>query len=210
MNKVYFLNRLAIVILLAGAANGAANSQELGRPGPVANDLIRPGDRLRFQIVEDGDPPVEIVVSKDGLVEVPYLGSISVNGLGMPEFGLKLKTGLEQDFYVQATVRLSLMERPERSTNRGRIYISGQVRRIGMVEIDKSENNTAGKIILANGGLSDFADAKKIKIFHTNAAGVVETKIVDLKEVLERGRIDLDVPVYDGDLVVVDSKIVNW
>ena len=194
----------ALVAILMG------NAREVGRPVAFANDLLRPGDRLRFQIVEDSDPPVEMVVSKDGVVDVPYLGSMNVNGMGMTEFGLKLKTGLEQDFYVQATVRLSLMERPERSTNRGRIYISGQVRRIGMVEIDKSENNTAGKIILANGGLSDFADAKKIKIFHTNTAGVVETKIVDLKEVLERGRIDLDVPVYDGDLLVVDSKIVNW
>lgn len=210
MTKLHRTNGLALLILLAFLVVGRAATQEVGRSVVGPSDLLRPGDRLRFQIVEDGDSPVEIVVSKDGLVEVPYLGSISVNGLGMSEFVLKLKTGLEQDFYVQATVRLSLMERPERSTNRGRIYISGQVRRIGMVEIDKSENNTAGKIILANGGLSDFADARKIKIFHTNAAGVVETKTVDLKEVLERGRIDLDVPVYDGDLLVVDSKIVNW
>lgn len=210
MNRIYRSNGLAMVSLFALVAILMGNAQEVGRPVAVASDLLRPGDRLRFQIVEDSDPPVEIVVSKDGVVDVPYLGSMNVNGMGMTEFGLKLKTGLEQDFYVQATVRLSLMERPERSTSRGRIYISGQVRRIGMVEIDKSENNTAGKIILANGGLSDFADAKKIKIFHTNTAGVVETKIVDLKEVLERGRIDLDVPVYDGDLLVVDSKIVNW
>ena len=210
MNRIYRSNGLAMVSLFALVAILMGNAREVGRPVAFANDLLRPGDRLRFQIVEDSDPPVEMVVSKDGVVDVPYLGSMNVNGMGMTEFGLKLKTGLEQDFYVQATVRLSLMERPERSTNRGRIYISGQVRRIGMVEIDKSENNTAGKIILANGGLSDFADAKKIKIFHTNTAGVVETKIVDLKEVLERGRIDLDVPVYDGDLLVVDSKIVNW
>jgi hypothetical protein len=67
-----------------------------------------------------------------------------------------------------------------------------------------------GKVILTNGGLSDFADARKIKIYRTTAAGQVQSLVVDLHEVLEKGRIDLDVPIYDGDLVVVGSKLVNW
>jgi protein involved in polysaccharide export with SLBB domain len=210
---------LASALFLACCYAGAAAPAQPGKEGPAApqaasaenpSDLLRPGDRLRFLIVEDGDPPVELVISKDGIVDMPYLGPTPSVGLTLPAFSNRLKQELERDYYVTATVRLSLLDRPDKSSNRGRIFITGQVRRVGMAEIDKSEKNTAGKVILANGGLGDFADARRIKIFRTNPAGAVETKIVDLREVLENGRIDLDVPIYDGDLVVVGSKMVNW
>jgi hypothetical protein len=38
----------------------------------------------------------------------------------------------------------------------------------------------------------------------------VKSQIVDLHEVLDKGRLDLDVPLFDGDFVVVGSKLVNW
>lgn len=209
--------RLAGLLLLAAGSlpAGVAPATPPAEPVPVLTsdaspDRLRPGDRLRLQIVEDGDPAVELVIAKDGTIDAPYIGTVGAGGLTMEGLAARLREALEADYYVHATVRLSLLERPERSTNRGRIFVTGQVRRVGMVEIDKSETNTAGKVILANGGLSDFADARRIKIFRTNASGQVETRVVDLREVLEKGRIDLDVPIVDGDLIVVDAKLVNW
>ena len=201
---LFFL--LAILLMLPALASGAE-----AEPTPeAAGERLRPGDRLRLQIVEDGDPPVDLIIAQDGTMDTPYLGLLPAADLTLPQLRDRLSERLEADYYVQATVRLSLLERPERSTNRGRVFVTGQVRRVGMVEIDKSEPNTVGKVILANGGLSDFADARRIKIFRTNAAGVVETLEVDLREVLEKGRIDRDVPVLAGDLIVVDAKLLNW
>jgi protein involved in polysaccharide export with SLBB domain len=198
-------------LALVPAWSAAAAEPAPPTPPPAeAGEELRPGDRLRFQIMEDAEAPVELVVGKDGQVDLPYLGAVAGAGKTIRLFAAEAKAALEQDYYVTATVRISLIDRPEKSSNRGRIFISGQVRRVGMVEIDKSEKNTAGKVILANGGLGDFADSRRIRIFRTNAAGAVETKVVDLREVLEKGRIDLDVPIYDGDLLVVDSKLVNW
>lgn len=194
---------ISLYSLIVGSAAAAPERTEVG-------DQLRPGDRLRFQIIEDFDAPVEIVVGKDGQIDLPYLGAVAGAGKTVANFTNEVKTALEHDYYVTATVRIFLIDRPEKSSDRGRIFISGQVRRVGMVEIDKSEKNTAGKVILANGGLGDFADSRRIRIFRTNIKGAVETKIVDLREVLEKGRIDLDVPIYDGDLLVVDSKLVNW
>jgi polysaccharide export outer membrane protein len=179
-------------------------------PKQANYNKLRPGDHLNFQILEDEGPPVELIVNTDGLVEVPYLGDIPAAGLTAEALSALVKVQLEKNFYNCATVRISLRDRPDKSSNRGRIFISGQVHRVGMVEIDKSEPNTVGKVILTNGGLSDFADARKIKIYRTTAAGQVQSLVVDLHEVLEKGRIDLDVPIYDGDLVVVGSKLVNW
>jgi polysaccharide export outer membrane protein len=204
-------NACLAIVFLALAVTPVLSGQD-APPAATENaaDRLRPGDRLRLQIVEDGEPPVELFIAKDGSLDAPYLGSIVGGGLTLEELTARLREALEADFYVKATVRLSLLDRPDRSTNRGRVFVTGQVRRVGLVEIDKSEANTVGKVILANGGLSDFADARRIKIFRTNAAGVVETTVVDLREVLEKGRIDRDVPILDGDLIVVDAKLVNW
>lgn len=198
---------LACLITLPSLSQGA----EAVEPSTDMNaERLRPGDRLRLQIVEDGDPPVDLIIAQDGTLETPYIGLLPAADLTLQQLRERLRDQLEADYYVSATVRLSLLERPERSTNRGRVFVTGQVRRVGMVDIDKSESNTVGKVILANGGLSDFADARRIKIFRTNSAGEVETLEVDLREVLEKGRIDLDVPILDGDLIVVDAKLLNW
>jgi len=191
--------------LLVRIAAPSARADEVAGPGQLL-----PGDHLRFQIVEDGDAPVELVVNQQGMVELPYLGSVPTAGLTVEGFATAVKHDLDRSYYRSATVRISLEDRPERTRNRGRVFVSGQVHRVGAIEIDKTEKNTAGKVILANGGLTQFADARKIKLFRTNAAGVVETKVVDLHEVLEKGRIDLDVPICDGDLIVVGAKLVNW
>jgi protein involved in polysaccharide export with SLBB domain len=144
------------------------------------------------------------------LINLPYLGEVSARGLTERSLSALIKSKLDKDFYKSATLRLALIDRAARTSNRGRIFLSGQVRHIGLVEIDKNENNTAGKVILEDGGLSDFADARKIKIFRTDPSGAVKSQIVDLHEVLDKGRLDLDVPLFDVDFVVVGSKLVNW
>ena len=200
----------AFVLPLRGLKAQPATSGPEARPESVASDKLRPGDHIRLQILEDEEAPLELVIAKDGSIDVPYLGVRSTTGLSALEFATEVKAGLEADFYVHATVRVFLVERPQTSTNRGRIFVTGQVRRVGMVEIDKSERNTVSKVILANGGLSDFAESKSVKIFRSKPDGTIETRIVDLQAVLEKGRIDKDEPIMDGDLIVVDSKIVNW
>jgi protein involved in polysaccharide export with SLBB domain len=82
---------------------------------------------------------------------------------------------------------------------------------MGTFEIDKAENNTIGKIILASGGLAEFADARRIRIIRKAVTGTdLKIVTVDLDEILTRGRIDKDIPLFDGDFVIVDSKLINW
>jgi len=209
---------------LAAAESAPKSAQTSGTEEPSANapkqevasstgntDELRPGDRLRFQVVEGDEPASELVVNAAGLIDIPYLGPAIVAGHSIQDVAGAIKRELEKGFFVTATVRLLLIERPGKSSVRGRVYLSGQVRRIGAFEIDRAEANTVGKVILAAGGLTDFADARKIKIVRVSPTnGEPATQIVDLKEVIEKGRIDKDVPIYDGDFVIVDARLVNW
>jgi hypothetical protein len=44
------------------------------------------------------------------------------------------------------------------------------MRKIGSVEIDLSETNTLGRVILANGGLSEFADGRRVRVIRRTPA----------------------------------------
>lgn len=188
---------------------GADLPASAGAPGV---DLpLRPGDRLRFTVLEDPDAAAEVVVNASGKGDFPLLGLMEVAGRTVEQVAAVTKAALEADYYVRATVRLLLVDRPEKSSSRGRVYLAGQMRKIGVVEIDLSERNTAGRVILASGGLSDFADAKRIRIVRkVPGRDDLETLTVDLEEVLKKGRIDRDVPLLDGDFVIADAKLVNW
>ena len=178
---------------------------------PAADLPLRPGDRLRFSVQEDPEATAEIVVNASGKGDFPLLGLWAVAGRTVEQIAAEARTALEAEFLVRATVRLLLVERPEKSSSRGRVYLAGQMRKIGVVEIDLSDSNTAGRVILASGGLSDFADAKRIRIVRKVAGRAdLETLTVDLEEVLKKGRIDRDVPLLDGDFVIADAKLVNW
>jgi polysaccharide export outer membrane protein len=201
----------ALALLCLGSARARGNDA-LPLPPPAAPGelLLRPGDRLRFSVMEDPDLSAEAVISGSGKIELPLIGLSVAAGKSVEQVSAEARQALEAAFLVKATVRIMLVERPERSANRGRVFLAGQMRKIGVADIDLSENNTLGRVVLANGGLADFADGRKIRIIRKRgSSAVVETLIVDLDEVLKKGRIDKDVPLFDGDFVIADAKLVN-
>jgi protein involved in polysaccharide export with SLBB domain len=198
-------------VLLGGLDPVPTLAAEVNTASAPAEIRLRPGDRLRFAVLEDSDAAAEVVVNASGKIDLPLLGLWAVSGKSVDEVTRETKSALESEYFVRATVRLLLVDRPEKSSSRGRVYLAGQMRKIGVVEIDLSERNTVGRVILSSGGLSDFADAKRIRIVRKSAGGGdLETLTVDLEEVLKKGRIDRDVPLLDGDFVIADSKLVNW
>jgi protein involved in polysaccharide export with SLBB domain len=198
-------------VLVGGLDPVPTLAAEVNTASAPAEIRLRPGDRLRFAVLEDSDAAAEVVVNASGKIDLPLLGLWAVSGKSVDEVTRETKSALESEYFVRATVRLLLVDRPEKSSSRGRVYLAGQMRKIGVVEIDLSERNTVGRVILSSGGLSDFADAKRIRIVRKSAGGGdLETLTVDLEEVLKKGRIDRDVPLLDGDFVIADSKLVNW
>ncbi len=192
---------LAFVSALA-VARGAELPSAEQRPLEV-------GDRLRYQVVEDGDRPVELAISNTGMVDIPYHGPMKAAGRLLPELVASIKSELEAKFYITATVRVEVLAFSQGAVNRGRVHLAGQVRRVGPVEIDLSEKPTLGQTILAAGGLADFADPRNVRIVRREG-GETRTIKVDLREVLNRGRIDKDVQLMDGDFIIVDERMVNW
>ena len=215
---ILFLIISAVTALAQTATNtdiptSAEKSTNLVRvaSGYVLDDKhqLEPGDKISFQIVEDQDPPISLTVADSSELDVPYVGRVSVAGKTSRQVAEMLKVMLEKDYYYRATVIIGLD-----SVNkvRGKIYIWGQVHNQGPIDMLFNENMTAGQAILRAGGFGDFADKKKVKVVR-NPGGTDAAKqvfLINMVDVLENGKVELDIPLQPGDFIIVPSRLVNF
>ena len=179
-----------------------------------ANYKLRAGDTVSFQIREDLiwnplDVPKNLVVTDSGDLDVPYVGRISAVDKTCKQLSEELKVALEKDYYNKATVVLSL-----NLANRvlGRVYIQGQVRVPGPLEMQMNENLTVGQAILRAGGFGDFANERKVEVVRANPGtnGDKQTIEMDMKKILEDGQTEKDIVLQPGDYIIVPSRWVNF
>jgi len=195
--------------------------------GGVALDdrhKLVPGDKLSFQILEDRHIPsldnnrpagdtVEqsksLIVADTGELDVPYVGRVNVSGKTCQDVAAELKVLLEKDYYYRATVVLGL---DQMSRVLGRVYVWGEVRNQGPIEIPPNENLTAGKAIVRAGMFTDWAKKTKVKVIRAAQpdGGAKEEIIVDMEEVLEQGKTEKDVPVQPDDSIIVPRRTIRF
>jgi polysaccharide biosynthesis/export protein len=202
-------------VLFAGFVQGAADAKPLESSAVtyttsmnVLDDTrtLRVGDRLSVRILEDKNPPFALTVTDSGEVEAPLIGRISVKGKTCKGLAYAMKAPLEREYFYKATVIVGLDQAGVKSP--GRVYITGQVRTQGPLDIPPDETLTVSKAILRAGGFGDFANQRRVKLVRTKGSKTV-TKIIDLVLVYKKGRVDLDLPLEPGDTIIVPERLFN-
>jgi len=121
---------------------------------------------------------------------------------------LAIKSMLEREYYHSATVIISMDSAGERSA--GLFYMTGAVNGGGPMEIPFNEKLTVSKAILRAGGFAEFANQRKVLVTRPNPDGSTETITVNVKEIIEKGRQDLDIEVLPNDLIRVPERMINF
>ena len=83
-------------------------------------------------------------------------------------------------------------------------YVLGEVRKPGSYQLEQAATAIEG--IAMAGGFTERAAPNRTKIIRTHQDGRQETLIVDLNEVLKRGRKDKDVTLTANDVIVVPES----
>jgi polysaccharide export outer membrane protein len=162
------------------------------------------GDRLSFRIVEDEEDPKPLFVTDSGDLEMPYIGRFPAAGKSCKQLARALKTELEKEYYYQATVIVAV---DVMTRSRGKVYFVGPVRQPGPQEIPSDEVFTLSKAILRAGGFGDFADKHNVKVTRKGVAGRADqTFVVNVAEILEKGRTDTDMILEPGDFIYISEK----
>jgi protein involved in polysaccharide export with SLBB domain len=171
---------LAAPVIPAGAGrqdaaatqdNRAAASQVLGTstvPFTTSMEVLNGttklgrGDRVSFRILEDRHDPIGLLVTDSGEMEVPLIGRVKALNKTCKQLAYELKPLFEKDYFVKATVIIGLDLVGTKA--RGKVYLTGQVRTPGVMELMPGEDVTVSQAILRAGGLGDFANKREVRV----------------------------------------------
>ncbi len=169
----------------------------------VSNDKVKleKGDRLTYRVLEDRLPVAQLVVNDAGEIDIPLIGRVTAMGKTCKQLAEEIKPLLEKEFYYKATVVISLITHSERSI--GKIYVMGRVRLTGGIEIPAGETLTLSKAIARAQGFAEFADRENVRIIRKNESGAAETATYNVADIIDKGLVDKDPPVWPNDIIVV-------
>jgi polysaccharide export outer membrane protein len=130
---------------------------------------------------------------------------VSVAGKTCKQVAAEAKQVLDKDYYYNATVVIGL---DQMSQKLGTVYVFGPVLKPGPVPIPANETFTVRKAILLAGGFGDFASKTDVKVIRKTPAGNT-TLTVNMKNVMEKGKIEEDIALEPEDFIIVRQKSFN-
>jgi protein involved in polysaccharide export with SLBB domain len=152
-------------------------------------------------VLEDRDPPKSLLLAESGDLDAPYVGRVPADGVTCKQLASVLKTELEKEYYYQATVIIGLESSARRA---GRVYVWGQVRNRGPIDLAPNESLTVAQAILKAGGFVEGANKKKVKVVRGGADGSAKESFeLNMAEILDDGKTEKDVPLRPDDFVIV-------
>ena len=164
-------------------------------PAPIVPDsyVIGASDAVMVNVFKDPTLSGGMLVRPDGMISLPLLGDVKAAGKTplqlADEVTAKLKKFI-QDPNVTVTVQ---------GINSKKVYMMGEIGRTGPLEM--TPGMTLLQAIATAGGLSPYANAKKIYILRT-IDGKQQKIFVQYKQAL-RGDLSLNLPLNPGDTIVV-------
>ena len=163
---------------------------------------MRPGDELNIVVTQQQDlgnsssNQSPFVVRPDGNVSFPLVGEIHAEGMTVSQFTNVLQQGLSR-YIVDPDVSVNISK-----LGRVRVYVFGEVRKPGAVELDKGHT-----VIDAIGAAQGFTlDTAKKKVFLIHQDQPKSLIPINLNNMLKTGDMSQNVTLREGDILYLTKN----
>ncbi|SRR6266849_6617910 len=197
---------LALVLISSFAlaqdppAQPAANSASAVKTATVAADsqggpdyVIGPEDVLHISVWKEGDLTATLPVRPDGKISLPLLNDLQASGLTPRQLAASVTEKLKK--YI-ADPRVTVVVT---AINSKRIYLTGEVLHPGAMSL---QANMTVLQALSSGGLSQFANTKRIYVLRTEN-GKQQKLPVNYRKLVKGEQIEQNYLLQPGDTIVV-------
>ena len=175
----------------------------VGTHVPQRDDLIGSEDLLHMTVFEAKDLETKARVNSRGCVTLPLLGEVEVKGLSAREAEEKIEDLYRRQYIKNPHVSIFVEERFSQ-----RVTIVGQVKSPGTY--DYLSKQRLMDVLALVGGLSDTA-GRTVQIRRIGSEpGEHGMFIVDLDELINEGRTELNVEINGGDVIYVPEAGVYF
>ncbi|MDA0707406.1 MAG: SLBB domain-containing protein [Proteobacteria bacterium] len=162
--------------------------------GPVPPDyVLGPGDTVRVQLFGNVNGIYEFAVTRDGILNLPEIGPVTVAGLPFSEFRADVNRRV-QEMLIGTQVSVTMGE-----LRTIRIFVLGDVNRPGSYVVDSLA--TISSALYRSGGISRVGSLRYIQL---KRSGQVVARL-DLYDLLLRGDTSGDSRLQPGDVIFVPA-----
>jgi polysaccharide export outer membrane protein len=194
--------------MVAACAGGIAQAQPEIDQAPVQQGgldpnsyIIGPGDALNVFVWRQPELSVVVPVRPDGQISTPLVEDIEAVGKTPTQLARDVETVLAE--YIR-TPQVTIIVQNFVGTFGSQVRVLGQVTRPGPVAY--RESMTLLDVMLEVGGLTQFAAGNRSTLVRTENGESVERR-VRLEKLLEKGKLDENLPVRPGDVVIVPAAV---
>lgn len=176
--------------------------QETFSSTAAADYLVGPGDLLNIEVLEAPELKTEARVNSQNSISFPLLGQVDVGGLTSEEVEQRIRELLTEKYMNDPHVVVSIKEYRSQ-----RVAVIGSVKKPGTYEL-LGKGNLLDALALA-GGLTEKA-SEIAYVTRKNKQGQEKSVKIDLNELLDKGKTDLNIPINMGDVVYVPEAGVVY
>jgi protein involved in polysaccharide export with SLBB domain len=161
---------------------------------PVPNNyLMGAGDSLKVHMYGIEDLQLNLIVSREGVINFPELGELSIAGMTFIEVRDYIKSQVSaQMIGVEVSISIGRL----RSIN---VFMAGEAKIPGTYSV--SGLSTVSQLLFVAGGITDIGSLRNIEIRRSNK--LITT--FDLYELLMKGNARGDIRLQSGDVVFVPT-----
>lgn len=199
-----WLNRPLAALALLGLLTACSTPQHPAAPVKAGLDdysyVIGPGDSLSITVWRNPELSTSTPVRPDGKISAPLVDELVVQGKNSVEVAREIEKVLAK--YVRdpvVTVTVTGFVGP----------FSEQIRVVGEAAkpqfLPYRKNMTLLDVMIAVGGLTDFADGNGATILRTAEGNKQYT--VRLKDLIKRGDVSANVEVRPGDILIIPQSL---
>jgi len=163
--------------------------------------VIGPGDSLQVFVWRNPELSVTVPVRPDGKISTPLVEDMVAVGKTPTQLARDMEGVLSE--YIRAP-QVNIIVNQAAS-------VFNQVRVIGQVNMPQSvpyrEGMTVLDVLLAAGGLTDFAAGNRARLVRKDENGNETSRRVRLHDLVAEGRMSENFPVQPGDVLIVPESL---
>ena len=183
------LARMAGKNLPLEATEGSVNPDEY---------IVGPGDKIFISINGIEEIPLDLFINQEGILYIPNVGGIDLNGLTLRQAKEKIKKSVDT-YYKNVDVFISLTD-----FRKIKLSLLGDVKKPSTFVM--SANSRLMDLIMDSEGLNKTSNFRNIRVIHRDST----QQVYDLLNFLRLGDRSNNPLMREGDIVIVDrvDKVV--
>lgn len=179
--------------------------------------VVRPGDTLRIEVLEDTSLNRNVIVLPDGRFSFPFAGTVQAGGRTLGQIEAAVSGAIASNFATTPNVFASIVELRQSQPRSGggnrapakeatiSVYFLGEVATPGKKEV--APGTTLLQALSQGGGFSNFAATKRIQIRRTDPRSGAQTlQTINYRALTQGAQLTAPITLQDGDVILVPER----